>query len=88
MLFNFGIAVAAVIAGGIASISGFGIGSILTPLLAILVGTKVAVAAVSIPHLIATALRFALLREQACVRQFWNYQCRWWACRRFPACEV
>jgi hypothetical protein len=41
------------------SVAGFGISSILTPLLAIRVGTKLAVAAVSIPHLIATALRIA-----------------------------
>lgn len=54
---------AAIVAGGIASLSGFGIGSILTPLLAITLGTKLAVAIVSIPHFIGTALRFALIRE-------------------------
>jgi len=40
-------------AGAIAAVTGFGIGSLLTPLLALHVGTKIAVAAVSIPHLIA-----------------------------------
>jgi uncharacterized membrane protein YfcA len=52
----------AILAGAIASVSGFGIGSLLTPLLAVRVGSKLAVAAVSVPHLTATALRFWLLR--------------------------
>jgi len=55
--------VAAVAAGAIASVAGFGIGSVLTPLLALRLGMRVAVAAVSVPHLIATALRFWLLRR-------------------------
>lgn len=36
--------VVAMLAGAIASVSGFGIGSLLTPLLAVRVGTKLAVA--------------------------------------------
>ena len=56
-------AVVAVAAGAVASISGFGIGSILTPLLATSIGTKLAVAVVSLPHFIGTALRFSLIRE-------------------------
>jgi uncharacterized membrane protein YfcA len=54
---------AAVLGGGIASVAGFGIGSILTPTLAAKLGTKLAVAAVSVPHLVGTVLRFALIRE-------------------------
>jgi uncharacterized membrane protein YfcA len=54
---------AAIAAGAVASISGFGIGSILTPLLASWLGTKLAVAVVSIPHFLGTALRFWLIRE-------------------------
>jgi uncharacterized membrane protein YfcA len=54
---------AAIAAGAIASISGFGIGSILTPLLATWLGTKLAVAVVSVPHFLGTALRFWLIRE-------------------------
>jgi uncharacterized membrane protein YfcA len=50
------------LAGGVASLAGFGIGSLLTPLLATKTGVKLAVAAVSIPHLAATATRFWLLR--------------------------
>lgn len=43
--------------------SGFGIGSLLTPVLAISVGIKLAVAAVAVPHAIGTAQRFLLLRR-------------------------
>jgi uncharacterized membrane protein YfcA len=53
--------VAALIAGGIASIAGFGIGSVLTPTLSIWIDARLAVAAISIPHLIGTAWRFWLL---------------------------
>src|ERR1051325_671368 len=55
--------IAAILAGAIASLAGFGIGSVLTPLLALSVGTKEAVIAVSIPHLVATAIRFWSLRD-------------------------
>jgi uncharacterized membrane protein YfcA len=54
---------AGIAAGGIAALSGFGIGSLLTPLLAVQSGTKLAVAAVAIPHVAGTALRFWLLRK-------------------------
>jgi uncharacterized membrane protein YfcA len=63
MGFELAVASAAIVAGGIASVAGFGIGSMLTPLLAVRLGTKLAVAAVSIPHVVATAVRFWLLRE-------------------------
>jgi uncharacterized protein len=56
------IALASIVAGGIASIAGFGIGSVLTPTFSVLMPTNVAVAAVSVPHLTGTALRFWLLR--------------------------
>ncbi len=56
------VALVAVLAGAIAALSGFGIGSLLTPLLASWLGTKVAVAAVAIPHVAATAYRFWILR--------------------------
>jgi uncharacterized membrane protein YfcA len=42
-------------------VTGFGIGSILTPFVAMSVGTPLAVAAVSIPHFIGTTVRFATL---------------------------
>ena len=46
-----------VVAGAVAAVAGFGIGSLLTPALALLVGTKVAVALTAIPHAVATAVR-------------------------------
>jgi uncharacterized membrane protein YfcA len=51
-----------VFSGATASVVGFGIGSMLTPLLAAQLGTSVAVAAVTIPHALATALRCWRLR--------------------------
>ncbi|MBL8209606.1 MAG: sulfite exporter TauE/SafE family protein [Bryobacterales bacterium] len=54
---------AAVVAGAVASVAGFGIGSILTPLLSLTLGTQLAVAAISIPHVFATAARFWMLRQ-------------------------
>lgn len=64
---------AAIVAGAIASLAGFGIGSILTPILALNVGTKQAVVAVSIPHLIATAIRFWALRRSIDLRVLRNF---------------
>jgi len=60
--FDLAVAAGAVVAGAIATVAGFGIGSILTPLLAVRLDAKLAVAAVSIPHVVGTALRFWLLR--------------------------
>ena len=63
-LFNLLILIAGVAAGGVASVAGFGIGSLLTPVFVTQVATQVAVAAVSIPHVVGTAARFWLLRGQ------------------------
>jgi uncharacterized membrane protein YfcA len=65
--------VASVVAGAIAALAGFGIGSILTPLLAVSVGTKDAVVAVSVPHLVATALRFWKMRQHTHAQVFKNF---------------
>lgn len=62
--FESAVALAGVLAGVIASVAGFGIGSILTPLLSVQLGTKLAVAAVSVPHVIGTAVRFWMLRAR------------------------
>ncbi len=62
-MFDFGLFAIAVIAAGFASVTGFGIGSLITPVLSLSVGTKLAVAIVSIPHFIATAIRFWILRR-------------------------
>lgn len=63
MAFLMAIALASFAAGAVAAVSGFGIGSLLTPLFAIQVGTKLAVAAISIPHFVATALRLCIMRK-------------------------
>lgn len=60
--FHVVVTIAGFVAGTIASVAGFGIGSVLTPLLALELGTKLAVAAVSIPHVAGTAVRFWMLR--------------------------
>jgi uncharacterized membrane protein YfcA len=54
---------AGALAGAVAAVTGFGIGSLLTPLLAIETGTRLAVAAVAIPHFIGTLQRFVRLRR-------------------------
>lgn len=53
----------AVLSGATASVAGFGIGSLLTPVLALRVGMLPAVTAVAIPHLLATAMRCWRLRD-------------------------
>ena len=55
--------IAGVLSGGTAAIAGFGIGSIMTPLFALRLGVPLAVAAVSIPHAVATAVRCWRLRD-------------------------
>ena len=56
------VVIAAFVAGAVASVSGFGIGSVLTPILALLVDARVAVAAVAIPHVFGTAMRLVMIR--------------------------
>lgn len=67
------VTVVAVVAGAIAAVTGFGIGSLLTPLMALQVDTRLAVAAVSVPHVVGTALRFWLLQGRIDHRVFWNF---------------
>lgn len=65
--------VVAVLSGATASVVGFGIGSLLTPLLAVRVGMPTAIAAIALPHAAATALRFWRLRgavDWSVVRSF------------------
>ena len=58
IIFNISLVLVGILAGGIASICGFGIGSFLTPILALKTGTGIAVAGVSIVHFLGTAFRF------------------------------
>lgn len=67
------LAIAGIVAGAIASITGFGIGSILTPTLAVWIAAKTAVAVVAIPHLIGTALRFWFVRRDVDRRVMWSF---------------
>jgi len=73
MIFAIILLCAAVLGGGIASVAGFGIGSILTPTLAAMSGTRLAVAAVSIPHVIGTAMRYALIRRHVNTRVLFGF---------------
>ncbi len=63
MMFYLLLIVAGALGGGIAAVAGFGIGSILTPAFGTQVGTKLAVAAVSIPHLCGTIVRLWPIRR-------------------------
>jgi uncharacterized membrane protein YfcA len=60
--FYLAILLVGLFSGATASVVGFGIGSLLTPLLAVRYGTSVAVAAVTLPHALATAVRCWRLR--------------------------
>jgi uncharacterized membrane protein YfcA len=62
IMFSVVVLLVAIAASATASVVGFGIGSLLTPLLAIRYGTSTAVAAVAIPHVLATAIRCWRLR--------------------------
>jgi uncharacterized protein len=62
--FYIALLLVAVFSGATATVVGFGIGSLLTPLLAAEAGTGIAVAAVTIPHALATALRWWRLRTE------------------------
>ncbi|HUH94465.1 MAG TPA: sulfite exporter TauE/SafE family protein [Casimicrobiaceae bacterium] len=64
---------AGIVAGGIASIAGFGIGSVLTPLFAARTGTQLAVAAVAIPHFVGTVQRFWRLRQHVDRKVLWGF---------------
>jgi uncharacterized membrane protein YfcA len=68
--FEAALAAIGAVAGAIASVAGFGIGSVLTSVLALKTGTWIAVAAVSVPHVVGTAVRFALLRGRVDRRLF------------------
>lgn len=72
-MFEAALAVTAFLAGAVASIAGFGIGSFLTPLLVLKTDTQTTVAAVSIAHLVGTFLRFVKLRAYVDRRAFVHF---------------
>jgi uncharacterized membrane protein YfcA len=61
--FDLAVLVVGIGAGAIAAIAGFGVGSLLTPLLTIRFDAKLAVALVALPHAIATFVRLWRLRH-------------------------
>lgn len=63
----------AVLAAAIASVAGFGIGSLLTPAFALAVDTRLAVAAVSVPHAVGTLVRFWALRRDVDRAILWRF---------------
>ena len=73
MLFEALVVASAVAGGVVASVTGFGIGSLLTPAPAWQMDTRIAVAAVSIPHFIGTAFRFWLLGGGVDRRVLWSF---------------
>jgi uncharacterized membrane protein YfcA len=73
MIFHVFIFVTAVLAAAIAALAGFGIGSLLTPAFGLIVDTRVAVAAVSVPHLIGTVVRFWALRRHIDASVLWRF---------------
>jgi hypothetical protein len=73
LAFSIAVLIVAILAGGVAALSGFGIGSLLTPLLATAVGMKVAVAVVSLPHFVATCVRLWGLRKYVDHGVLWHF---------------
>ena len=61
-MFFVAVFLVAILSGATATVVGFGIGSLMTPLLAIKFGTTAAVALVTLPHAAATAVRCWRLR--------------------------
>lgn len=73
ILFAVILGIVSVIAGGVAAISGFGIGSLITPILTAQCGTGIAVAGVSIAHFLGTASRFWKWRGHINQKIFWSF---------------
>ncbi|MCC7416068.1 MAG: TSUP family transporter [Acidobacteria bacterium] len=72
-MFAAALLVVSAAAGAVAAVAGFGIGSLLTPLIALQTGTKLAVAIVSVPHAIGTFVRFVRLRRLVDRRLLWRF---------------
>jgi len=73
MWFDTAVFIVSVLAGALAAVTGFGIGSLLTPLLALQMDTRLAVAAVSVPHVVGTAVRFYLLSGSVDRSVLWKF---------------
>lgn len=64
MTFALLVGIIAFFAGAISAVAGLGIGSILTPLLGLAIGVKLAVAAAAIPHFAGNVVRLWTLRDR------------------------
>jgi uncharacterized membrane protein YfcA len=73
MILEFALFGASVAGGVTAAFSGFGIGSLITPVLSLSMETKLAIAVVSVPHFIATGVRFWMLRKYLDRETFINF---------------
>jgi len=73
MLYDALLFILGILTGGTAAIVGFGIGSFLTPILALKTGFGVAVAAVGGAHFVGSALRFWLLRKEVNRKVFLSF---------------
>ena len=67
------LAAASVVAGAVASVTGFGIGSILTPTLSLWNDGRIAIALVAIPHLIGTIVRFGMVKGTVDRSVLWRF---------------
>jgi uncharacterized membrane protein YfcA len=67
------VALVALLGSGVAAVAGFGIGSLLTPLISARFGMRAAVALVALPHVVATLLRFVKLHGHLERRIFWTF---------------
>ena len=65
---ELGLLALAVVAGAVAALAGFGIGSLMTPALGASIGIRAAVAVVALPHALATATRLWALRDDVDLR--------------------
>lgn len=65
--------ITSIIAGAVAAVSGFGIGSLMTPLLLLWYPPHWAVALVAIPHALASVLRWLRLRKDVVRRVFLQF---------------
>ena len=72
-MFELVLVLSAIAGGAIAGVTGFGIGSLLTPAMAWQLDARVAVAAVSIPHVVGTAFRFWLLGGRIDRQVLWSF---------------
>ena len=72
-MFEFFAVLIAFGAGITATISGFGIGSLITPLLSLAYDMRIAIILAAIPHALATALRFGLIYKNLDHRLFLRF---------------